>query len=289
MPRFLANPIAVVGLAVTVFCQAGPAAAQVAIESIVLRPLAEAEVPARQTGVVARILVDEGDRVEAGAVLVQLDDKSAALAVQRAQHERDRARVTAENNLQIEYAAKALEVAEAELARSEESIAKFPKSISRSQLDVERLTVEKLQLERRQAEQDQQLARFDLQVKETELAVAQRELELHAVRAPLAGVVTLVRARAGEWVEPGAPVMRLIAVDRLRAEGFADVADVAEVAAGHSVKFALGEAGQIHAGTLRFVSPEIDPITKQVRIWAEIDNSQLQLRPGQQGQLQYDR
>jgi macrolide-specific efflux system membrane fusion protein len=38
-------------------------------------------------------------------------------------------------------------------------------------------------------------------------------------------------------------------------------------------------------GALRFVSPEIDPVTHQVRVWAEIDNRQLRLRPGQQGQL----
>ena len=257
------------------------------IDSVVLRPMTEAQAPARQTGVIEAILVAEGQRVDADELLLHLDAETAALAVSRAEVERDQARAKAENTLQIEYAAKALEVAEAELARSQESITKFPKSISRSQLDVERLTVEKLQLERRQAEHDQRLAQFDFQVKENALAVAQRELELHNIRAPFAGVVTLIRARAGEWVEPGTPVLRLIAVDRLRAEGFADAASVSIADVGRSVAFRTADdAPTAHAGVIRFVSPEIDPVTRQVRVWAEIDNSKLQLRPGEQGRLE---
>ena len=38
-------------------------------------------------------------------------------------------------------------------------------------------------------------------------------------------------------------------------------------------------------GRIGFVSPEIDPVTRQVRVWAEIDNTDNRLRPGAQGQL----
>ncbi|MBX3425658.1 MAG: efflux RND transporter periplasmic adaptor subunit [Pirellulales bacterium] len=265
------------------------AAPPLVVEAVVLRPLAEAEVPARQLGVVQKIAVAEGQRVAAGDLLVQLDAISAALVVERTESERDQARAKAENTLPVDYADKALEVARAELARSEESIAKFAKSISRSQLDVERLTVEKLLLERRQAEHDLRLAKFDWQAKDAALAVVRRELELHAVRAPFAGVVTLVRARQGEWVEPGAAVLRLIAVDKLRAEGFVDAAD-ARAAVGAPVQFVPGDAGSAapessYGGRLHFVSPEIDPVTRQVRVWAELDNPAGALRPGQQGRL----
>jgi macrolide-specific efflux system membrane fusion protein len=37
----------------------------------------------------------------------------------------------------------------------------------------------------------------------------------------------------------------------------------------------------VFTGTVAFVSPEVDPITGQVRIWAEIDNRDGRLRPGQ--------
>ena len=36
-----------------------------------------------------------------------------------------------------------------------------------------------------------------------------------------------------------------------------------------------------YGGKVAFVSPEVDPITGQVRVWAEIDNAAGKLRPGQ--------
>lgn len=261
------------------------------IDSVVLRPLVEAEVPARQTGVLAEIAVEEGATVKAGELLATLDDRAAKLAVAKAELERAQVHAKATNELRIEYADKALEVARAEMRRSSESNDKFARSISQSQLDVERLTVEKLELERRQAEHDAEIDRYELQLKENAVETAKLDLELHGVRAPFAGVVALVRGRAGEWVEPGAPVLRLVAVDRLRAEGFAPASIVVGAPVGSRVKFAISREGEAPAfsgdieGTLKFISPEIDPVTGQVRIWAEIDNAAGHLRPGQQGQL----
>ena len=38
-------------------------------------------------------------------------------------------------------------------------------------------------------------------------------------------------------------------------------------------------------GTIVFVSPEVDPISGQVRVWAEIDNRNGRLRPGQPAEM----
>jgi RND family efflux transporter MFP subunit len=262
------------------------------IDAVVLRPMVEAEVPARQTGVLANIAVEEGATVEAGQTLAALDDRAAKLALAKAQLEREQVFAKASNELRIQYADKALEVARAEMKRSAESNEQFARSISQSQLDVERLTVEKLELERRQAEHDIALEKFELQLKENAVEAAKLELELHAVRAPFAGVVALVRGRPGECVQPGAPVLRLVAIDRLRAEGFAPASWASGQLVGAKVRFTLvtepGEAPPFSGGVegvLRFVSPEVDPVSRQVRVWAEIDNRDLKLRPGQQGQL----
>ncbi len=290
----------------------GDSPLQLAIDSVVLRPIVEAEVPARQLGVLQKFTVGEGAAVAAGDVLASLDDRTARLAVQKARLERDQAQAKVENDLRIQYADKALEVARAEMQRSIESNEQFANSISQSQLDVERLTVEKLELERKQAQRDMQSDRFDLQLKETALDAAQLELELHQVRAPFAGVVALVRGREGEWVEPGASVLRVVAIDVLRAEGFAPADAVNDLAIGAPVRFIPGwhalrsaegrgsetsdattpieDSGRTtpaeFAGKLGFISPETDPVTHQVRIWAEIDNHDHRLRPGQQGRLQ---
>lgn len=257
------------------------------VDSIVLRPMFAAEVPAEQTGLLRKISVQEGDAVEKDQVLAMLDPLAAHLAVKQATAERDQAQAKAENRLNIQYTTKAIEVAEAELRRSQESIEKFAKSISQSQLDVERLTVEKLQLEKQQAEHDLMLEGFTLKLKENELEGAKLALERHRLRAPFAGTVVLVRGRVGEWVEMGDPVLRLVAVDRLRAEGFLSAQEASTDLVGKSVTFtsSIGERKVTASGTLRFVSPEMDPVTRQVRIWAELDNSKAALRPGEQGTL----
>lgn len=287
-----------------VLASAVPALAQapapLTLNSVVLRPMVEAETPARQIGVLAKIDVDEGAMVAAGDVLASLDDRTAKLTVHQAEIERDQAQAKVENDLRLQYADKALEVARAEMRRSIESNEQFPNSISQSQLDVERLTIDKLELERKQAERDMESDKFEFQLKENALAAAALELELHSVRAPFAGVVALVRGRVGEWVQPGAPVVRLVAIDMLRAEGFAPAAAVGELATGAAVRFTPEEgrdkaAGDAVAkttpatefvGKIGFISPETDPVTHQVRVWAEIDNRDHRLRPGQQGRMQ---
>ena len=260
------------------------------VESVVLRPLQAAEVPAQQTGVLREIAVVEGQRVEQGAVLALLDARQAELAVARATVEYAQAEAKAKNEIRILYADKALEVAKAELLRSSESIEQFAKSISQSQLDVERLTVEKLTLERRQAEHELVLERYGVQLKQAELDAAKLQLAQHQLTAPFAGRVVLVRGRVGEWVEVGAQVLRLVAVDKLRAEGFLPAEQANASLIGKPVTLNVTLAGKTTqvTGTLRFVSPEMEPVTRQVRIWAEIPNVDAMLRPGQLGTLEIE-
>jgi macrolide-specific efflux system membrane fusion protein len=259
----------------------------VEVESVVLRPLQSAEVPAQRTGLLKRISVEEGEQVEADQVLATLDPLEASLAVQQARLELAQAEKKAHNEVSIDYAVKAIEVAEAELRRSQESIEQFAKSISQSQLDVERLTIEKLTLEKKQSEHELALEKFGQQLKQTELEAAQANLEKHRVRAPFAGTVVLVRGRVGEWVEIGAPVLKLVAVDKLRAEGFLPVEQASASLVGRRVTFTstLGDETKQASGELRFVSPEMDPVTRQVRVWAALDNSDGALRSGQQGAM----
>ena len=258
------------------------------IESVVLRPLRAAEVPAQQTGLLQQVVVEEGQVVEQGQLLASLDARQAQLAVARAELEYAQAEAKAKNEIQILYAEKALEVAKAELQRSSDSIEQFAKSISQSQLDVERLTVEKLTLERQQAEHELVLERFGVRQKQVALESAQLQLSQHQLTAPFAGTVALVRGRVGEWLEVGEPVLRLVAVDKLRAEGFLPAEQARAEFVGKPVAWTVssGDHERRAEGILRFVSPEMEPVTRQVRVWAEIPNADGEFRPGQQGSLE---
>jgi macrolide-specific efflux system membrane fusion protein len=139
------------------------------------------------------------------------------------------------------------------------------------------------QLDLRQAEEDAEIAELTRKVKQTDLAQFERDLVRRKITAPLAGMVVRLHHRRGEWVQPGEKVFRIVRLDRLRAEGFIVAKDLERDLLGAPVKLRVAPPGKPEAdftGRVVYVSPEIDPANSQVRIWAEIDNPQLQLRPG---------
>ena len=160
--------------------------------------------------------------------------------------------------------------------------------MSQSQLDVEQLTVQKNQLEAEQAEHEQQIATLEMNAKENELTAAQAEVTRRRIVAPFDGVIVQVYVRKGEWVEPGQQALRIVNVDRLKAEGFIPAEQATARLggqAGRAVDRARPASATTFAGTIVFVSPEVDPITGQVRVWAEIDNRDGRLRPGQPARM----
>jgi RND family efflux transporter MFP subunit len=281
-------------LALSYFLPAGgtdaapAAAAPPEVEAVVLRLLEEAEVPAQEAGVVTKLAVREGQRVKQGELLAQIDDQVARLAEQAAGAQYQIAQAAAGNDIRIRFAKKALEVSEAELQRSTESIEKFAKSVSQSQLDVERLTVQKNRLEAEQANHDQQIAVLEMNAKQNELSAAKAQVARRRIVAPFDGVIVQVYVRQGEWVEPGQQALRIVNVDRLKAEGFVSAQRATSLEPGRKVNLTVDlgeEQPDAREGSIVFVSPEVDPITGQVRIWADIDNRDGKLRPGQPAKM----
>jgi macrolide-specific efflux system membrane fusion protein len=260
-----------------------PRAGAIEVPSMLLRLIEQVDVPAHEAGVLASVNVVEGQMVEEGAVLAQIDDREARIAEERARIEYEMARVAATNTVRVRFARKSAEVAQAELRRSAESNKKYPKSISESEMDRLRLVVEKEKLEIEQAEYDTRVAAFNQQVKENDHRAGQQKVAQHKITAPLAGAVVQVYRHRGEWVKPGEAVVRVLRLDRLRAEGFLKIQQVSDELKGRPVRLWVDLPKSPHAefsGKVVFLDPEIDPVNAQVRIWAEVENSGLRLRPG---------
>ena len=87
----------------------------------------------------------------------------------------------------------------------------------------------------------------------------------------------------GEWLEPGEPIFRIVRLDRLVVEGYANSDQIHHSMRGTKVKVVpiSGKSAINVEGTLTFVSPEIDPVNQQVQIRAIVDNSDGHLRSGQ--------
>ncbi len=261
---------------------------EIRIESAQVTLLEHAEVSSSEAGLLRQLLVKEGGTVAAGVALAKIDDREAQLIRDRASTEVGIAQSLVKNDIKVRYARLSAAVADAELKRAVESNAKFPKSVSQTEIDRLKLLADKAVLEIEQADLDQQQAQLALQVKQHDLDRASLGLERRTIVAPFPGMVVKWNKQHGEWVEPGTPIMRLIRLDRLRAEAFIASENLPKNLVGRPATLVVessGDAARQYPGQLVFVSPEADPVNGQVRVWAEIDNSDLSLRPGQTATL----
>ncbi len=265
-----------------------PGAGPIPVSSMLLKLIEQVDVPARETGVLASVEAREGQLVRQGDLLAQVDDTEAKIAEDQAKIDIEIARASATNDVNLRFAKKSAEVAKAELRRSDESNAKYPRSVSESEVDRLRLLVEKSSLEVEQAEHEYTVAKLMLQAKEGEYRLAQQKAQRHQVVAPLDGVVVQVYRHRGEWVKPGESVVRILRMDRLRAEGFVKADLVGQHLLGRAVRLVLdrpGSPARALSGKIVFLDPEIDPVTRQVRIWVEVENKDLSLSPGMQANM----
>lgn len=263
-------------------------AEDVQVPSVLIKLHEQVDVPARVAGALTAVVAREGEIVEAGAALAQIEDGDAKIEKRRADLELVAARRAADSDVQVRYAKKSLEVAQTELRRAVDSEKRLAQSVSKSELDQLRLLVQRGELEVEEAQLEWELAQTARESKENDVRLADYAILQRRIVAPLIGFVAEVYRHRGEWVQPGQPILRMVRLDRLRAEGLVDARSVPGDINGRPVKLTVqlnDQATATYAGKLAFVSPEIDPVNGQVRIWAEIDNIDLKLRPGLHGSL----
>jgi macrolide-specific efflux system membrane fusion protein len=243
----------------------------------------QVELPSNEAGVIEEIQAKPGQMVSVGAPVAKLRDEDVRLLFERTRSEADIALKKFESDLDETYAKKTTDVARAELNRSLESNARYAKSVSQTDLDRLRLMVEQGEIETRRAEQERAIAGLQRDIAENEHQVARHKLELRRIATPIPGMVVEVLRRRGEWVQPGDVVARIIRLDRLRIEGFLPAEQGPLSLLGRAVQVVTkdDEGATIELdGEISFVSPEVDPINSQVRVWAEFDNPKLLVRPG---------
>jgi RND family efflux transporter MFP subunit len=279
---------AIIAFAPSLAAAAQPAGGPLQVGSVVVTLIDHADLAAREAGPLEQIAVHEGQAVEAGTLLARLDDTDAVLALNKAKLEREIAMKQAEDDVKLRFAKKSLDVATAEEQRAIESAEKFRKSVSQTELDELRLTKQKAALEVEAAAEDQEILRLTAKLKENAVETATNNVAHRRIVAPLGGVVVEIKRQRGEWLQPGDVVVRVLRLDRLRAEAFINAHEIGGDLVGRPVTLTVDLPGaarsQFH-GKIVFVNPESNPVNGQSRVWAEIENPQQILRPGLSGSM----
>ncbi|HND55413.1 MAG TPA: efflux RND transporter periplasmic adaptor subunit [Pirellulaceae bacterium] len=262
----------------------------VEVKGALVKLIERAEIPARQAGTLTSIAVEEGAQVTTAQVLAGIDDDEARLQRQRAEQELQIAQRKAENDVELRGAEEELAVAERDLKRGKDAREALKQAVSPAELDRLQLRASQARLRAEKARHELEVARLTQLQRSTDLELATLALQRRRVVAPFDGIVVETYRHRGEWVEPGEKIMRIIRLDRVRAEGFAD-ADSDSVTAnlvGRQATLVVEPPGRPalrFTGKVVFVSPEIDPVNRQTRVAAEFENRELRLQPGMRGTL----
>ncbi len=257
---------------------------KIPVQSVVISLIDDVELAFDDAGIVQHVRINSGNVVQKGDILGVLDVTDAELEVRRVRAELEMAKLKADNDLSVQLSVKALGVAATEVTRAEKSNLKYKDTVSATEIDRLKLARDEAELKIQQAKHDQKYSLLQVRLKETELDIAQHNLERRQLRSPIDGVVVKVEHQPGERAHPDQSFCRIIRMDRLRAEGFIN-GDSGNVVIGQKVLVSnpvspTDETQQIE-GTITFVDPEIDTITGQYRIWAELANPNGVLKPGQ--------
>lgn len=207
-----------------------------------LQPVVKAELNAEVSGIVTKVLKDNGDVVNAGDVLVELDKTTYRDKVLSAQEAERSAVVTSDQ------AAKQL---------------KRMQSLFKQNL----VTAEVLE----SAEIKMNQAQSDLASARARLVEAKQQLARTEVKAPFAGVVAARKSSAGDTAQIGKALMVVIDPASMRFEGFIAADRVGQVKVGQTVSFKVnGYPGQFFNGTIERINPQANELTRQVQVFVRL-------------------
>lgn len=247
-------------------------------------------------GTVAAVYVDDGDGVEADALLVRLADEDALanLAEAEASVTEAEARLSRVQGYGRRMAAQALRQATIEAKQAETEFQR-QKALAGTGA-VSELSFERARRDRDQAVSrrisaslevaaaaprgsDVAVAAASLSRAQAKLKAAQVALEQTRIRAPLPGVVLKRHVARGEVVQPGEPLITFAGDGPLQVRIQPDESNLALLRVGQSA-LVSAEAfpEQRLQASIRRIAPSVDPVRGTVEVDLDIDD-QTGLRP----------
>jgi RND family efflux transporter MFP subunit len=211
-----------------------------------------ARLSAATSGLVAALQVDTGSRVKAGQLLLELDPELAQLQLDSAE-------------AQVEQAETVLRDAQRRLAEARTLVPQ--RSIAESVVrDIEaEVAGDEAALHQAQAE----------------AGYRRGILKRHQLRAPFDGVVSAKLTELGEWIDPGQPVLELVALDDVRLDFPVSEDYLADIRPDTPLTFSLSaEPDRLFKGSVYTVVPITDPGARTFLLRVLAQNPDQRLLPG---------
>ena len=224
-----------------------------------------AEITAQVAARINRLLIQEGDWVEQGDTVVELEDDLLRIAQRQAQEELDKALT--------KYA----------------NIAFFTSDLGNKDQVLNRLGVDSTNTNDVEAfrlifsKSRKELAADQVGLDEARLKLKRAKIELeHAIiGAPFAGYVSEVVVDRSDFVNKGDVVARIVSLDRLRLEMDVLETEIRHIRLGAKAEIELAALPmKTVSGRVVSVNPTIDTERRTCRVLIEIENPDRAVRPG---------
>jgi len=217
-------------------------------------------------GIIEKMLVDLGDKVKKGQLLIRLDQRETRLALTQAE-------------ANLEAAKKALAQAQAEWRDADLNLKRVSQLhsegvIATSQLDVAqtRFDAVEAQVHAREADIDRFRALVDL---------ARKRISDTEIVAPISSEVRQRLVSTGEAVKEKTPLLHLVVTDPLKLQGTVPERFAPEIAVEQPVDVVVEAfAGRVFPGVVQRVSPAVDVQTRSLALEAKVPNPEGLLKPG---------
>ena len=228
-------------------------------------PIEKISVAAAEMGIVSKIHVKLGDRVEPNQLLMEMDMK--VLEASRRVVESKANSSARLKGAEVEYKIKRDRYEK--LVKLEEDGAGSPEEVQRARADAE---VALRNVEAILEENNQ----YELEVQQYEA-----QIELRRIRSPIKGQVVDIKKRLGEHVSTNDPhVVTVVEVDTLRTVFHVPTARAQDLKQHDRVEVLLTESGQKAVGVVEYVAPITQADSGLVRVDVLINNEAGDYRSG---------
>jgi multidrug efflux pump subunit AcrA (membrane-fusion protein) len=267
----------------------------------ILYPINQANVTSKISAPVRRVLVNRGDHVRAGQLLVELESGDLAAAATESKNQYAQAEAAYQTltgatvhedqtkaQADVDAARQALEAAkkvyesrvalvkEGALAQKLSDDAKVAMVQAQSQFDTAQRHLQGLdQVSRQQAIRS---AEAQVGAGKAHYENAALQVTYAQVRSPISGIISDRPVYPGEMPAAGSPLISVVDISQIVARANIPVKEAAAIRVGRPARVA-GPEGDI-AGKVTVVSPTVDPATTTIEVWVQVPNPGERLKPG---------
>ena len=230
------------------------------------------ELPSQESGVIASLEVRENDSIQTNQVISKLDSKIAELEKAAAGLQSQVAASEAQDESEIRLAEAFVEETELQADKYEEMVNKGTASSTefrQRQLAAEQARVRLIQSKTAKVQRE-----LKSKLAQSAFILGQQKVDRQTLRSPISGTVTRIDHRAGEWVQAGTTVVKIIRLDEVRIDFFIDFQQIdRNVLIGMPVKVISkrGPHESLFAGRITSCDPEVTS-AGQIRAHATVQN-----------------